>query len=190
MPEHVPASATSCCTNATFASCLLWALIPFGQADAYNAITIDTGYGMEDARLLRLNLSIGDDRRYPADNGWYWSRSWEGNLSYWYLYKHIRGEEKLLEAGITPNFRLERERQWGRPYLEAGLGVHLLSKKHIGLRDLGSTFQFGTHAGFGARFGGNAQYDLSWRIEHLSNAGIREPNPGINFSMVRFGYRW
>lgn len=175
-----------------FSTGLLWALLQLDQACADNTLTIDSGYGMEDTRLLRLNISIGDDRRYSANNGWYWSRSWEGNLSYWYLYKNLRGEEKLLEAGITPNFRLEREHQWGwgHPYLEAGLGIHLLSKKHISTRNLGSTLQFGTHVGFGTRFGSHEQYDLAWRIEHLSNAGIREPNPGINFSMVRFGYHW
>lgn len=175
-----------------FVCCLLGAMLPLDQAQAFNAVTLDAGYGLEDTRLLRLNLSLGDERRHPADNGWYWRRSWEANLSYWYLYKSKEGEEKLLEIGLTPNFRLGRTRawRWARPYLEAGLGVHLLSKIQIGTRDLGSAFQFGTHVGFGLSLGSNEQYELAWRIEHLSNAGLQEPNPGINFSMVRFGYRW
>lgn len=171
---------------------LIMTVMPMSQACAYYAFTVDSGYGMEDTRLLRLNLSVGDGTRYPTNNGWYWSLNWEGNISYWYLYKQKRGEDRLVEAGITPNFRLAREHKWGwaRPYLEMGLGVHFLSERYISNRDLGSYFQFGTHGGLGIRFGSTEQYDLAWRIEHISNAGLREPNPGINFSMVRFGYRW
>lgn len=185
-------AATSPCRKlGAFGSGLLLALLPLDHTYAYNAFTLDNGYGLEDTRLLRLNFSIGDDHRHPIENGWYWSRSWEFNLSYWYLYKKIRErEDHLLELGLTPNIRLEHAREWGRPYMEAGLGAHLLSKIRIGGRNLGSSLQFGTHAGLGFRFGHNEQFDLAWRIEHISNAGLRAPNPGINFSMVRFGYRW
>jgi hypothetical protein len=171
---------------------MLSAIFAPEPASAMNAFTIDTGYGLDDTKLLRLNFAAIDDRRLSANNGWHWSRSWEANLSYWYLYKYNEGERDLFELGITPNFRAERdwESKWGRPYLEAGLGVHLLSKVHIGPRDLGSALQFGTHAGFGLRFGSHEQWDVAWRYEHLSNAGLKEPNPGINFGMVRFGYRW
>jgi lipid A 3-O-deacylase len=179
-------------TLAVLGCALLCVLFPLDRARAFDAITIDTGYGLDDTRLLRLNFSVGDNRRHPADNGWHWSRSWEGNISYWYLYKNKKGVDSLLELGLTPNFRLERDRawDWGRPYLEAGLGVHLLSKVHIGTRDLSSALQFGTHAGLGIRFGSSEQFELAWRIEHLSNAGLKEPNPGINFTMTRFSYRW
>lgn len=171
---------------------MLIAFFAPGPASAMNAITVDTGYGLDDTRLLRLNFSLDDNRRNPAQDGWKWNQYWEANLSYWYLYKQKEGEEDLFELGITPNFRVERNwaSQWGRPYLEAGLGVHLLSKVHIGPRDLGSALQFGTHAGFGLRFGSHEQWDIAYRYEHLSNAGLKEPNPGINFGMVRFGYRW
>lgn len=192
MPELLPSSTRTWCKVTLFASGFFWALLPLGNACAYDAVTIDSGYGLSDTKLLRLNYSIGDEHRYPTGKGWYWNRSLEGNFSYWYLYNNMKNEGKLLEIGLTPNFRLEPERSWswGRQYLEMGIGVHLLSETHIGKRHLGSNLQFGTHGGFGVRFGGKEQYDLAWRIEHISNAGIREPNPGINFSMLRLGYRW
>jgi hypothetical protein len=31
-------------------------------------------------------------------------------------------------------------------------------------------------------------YDLSLRFQHLSNAGISNPNPGINFLELRMSY--
>ncbi len=193
VPRYIRAADKTCCSLALLTLLLFWTLLPLKQAYANYAVTLDSGYGLEDTKLWRLNFSLGNEKRYPTGNGWYWIRNWEGNLSYWYLQKNIRGEKRLLEAGITPNFRLAREQQWSwgwRPYLEGGLGIHLLSRIHIGTRNLGSAFQFGTHAGLGVRFGSNEQYDLAWRIEHLSNAGLREPNPGINFTMVRVGYRW
>lgn len=192
MSEQNTPTASTVRIIVAFGCCMLGAMLPLDRAWAYNAITVDTGYGLEDTRLLRLNFSIGDNRRTPTGDGWHWNRFWEANLSYWYLYKSKKGEEKLLELGLTPNIRAERDQawNWGRPYLEAGLGVHLLSKVHIGTRNLSSSLQFGTHAGLGIRFGQSEQFELGWRIEHLSNAGLHEPNPGINFSMMRFGYRW
>lgn len=173
-------------------SLLFFTLPQWDLATASNAITIDNGYGLSDTRLLRLNYSVGNDRRWPAQNDWSWGYAWETNLSYWYLYRNKEGDQDLFELGLTPNFRIERNRasHWGRPYMEAGLGVHLLSLARIGERELGSHFQFGTHVGFGIHFGNREQWELAWRYQHLSNAGLKEPNPGINFGMVRFGYRW
>jgi hypothetical protein len=171
---------------------LLWAMLPLDPAWAFDAFTVDLGYGLEDTTLLRLNISTGDNRHSAADKDWYWSRTWETNISYWHLYKQHEGVQSLFELGLTPNVRLEREQPWGwaRPYIEAGIGAHLLSSDRIGPRELGSSLLFGTHAGFGVRLGRKEQYELAWRIEHLSNAGLGDPNPGINFSMARFGYRW
>ena len=160
---------------------------------ALSGVTVDYGHGLDDTRLVRLNFSLGDFRPNPANDGWSWSHYWEANLSYWYLHnKQEGGVEGMYEAGITPNIRVERDQpiSWARPFMEAGLGIHLLSRVHIGPRDLSSSFQFGTHIGLGVRFGDSGQWELAWRLEHLSNADLQQPNPGINFSMVRLGYHW
>jgi len=172
---------------------LLCALLPIERAAAVNGVSVDSGYGLADTRLLRFSFSLSDNRRTPENNGWSWYHYWEANLSYWYLYKNKEGVDDLFELGITPNIRVERDKAWawgGRPYMEAGLGVHLLSTIYIGNRDLGSSFQFGTHVGVGIRFGSREQLEFAWRVEHLSNADLAQPNPGINFSMLRFGYHW
>ena len=72
-------------------------------------------------------------------------------------------------------------------YLEAAIGFHLLSDSHIN-RDLdfSTRFQFGDHVGAGYRFD---EYDLQLRFQHLSNGGMRNPNPGINFLVLRL-QRW
>jgi len=91
---------------------------------------------------------------------------------------------------VTPVFRWCQSRQATvSPYLEAGIGAHLLSRTSLnGERKFGTAFQFGSHLGVGIRFGPRHAYDLTYRFRHLSNASIRSPNNGINFSEIRFGY--
>ena len=54
----------------------------------------------------------------------------------------------------------------------------------------GSSFQFGDHIGGGIRFGDKGQYDVGYKYQHLSNAGIKQPNQGINYHILRLQYRF
>ncbi|HEV3011474.1 MAG TPA: acyloxyacyl hydrolase [Burkholderiales bacterium] len=44
---------------------------------------------------------------------------------------------------------------------------------------------FAEHAGIGMHSG---KHDFGVRIQHLSNGGVRSPNPGVNFVTVRVQY--
>jgi hypothetical protein len=57
-------------------------------------------------------------------------------------------------------------------------------------RQFGSSFQFGDHVGAGVRFGEKGQYDLGYRYQHFSNAGIKGPNQGINYNELRLQYHF
>lgn len=177
---------------ATATASLWFALWPMPPAHADTAIAADIGYGYEDTRLRRLNFVVGNEHDYPARHGWLWRSSLEINISSWSLLWEQQGPDHLLEFGLTPNFRLMPASTTliGRPYMELGIGAHLLSERNIGPRQLGSYFHLGSHVGLGLRFGADEQYDIAWRYEHLSNAGLHEPNPGINFGMLRLGYHW
>jgi len=37
-------------------------------------------------------------------------------------------------------------------------------------------------------FGRHGQYELGYRYQHISNAGIKRPNDGLNLHMLRLGY--
>ena len=144
-----------------------------------------------DLRLFRLGAQ-NDMRRLDLDaGGWHLGGRWEFSAGYWDNASADRTSPGLVDLGFTPVFRLE----WGReaslaPYLEAGVGVHLLSHASVSeFRRFGSAFQFGDHLGAGIRFGRNGRFDLSCRLQHLSNAGIKDPNRGINYNILRFGCR-
>ena len=46
------------------------------------------------------------------------------------------------------------------------------------------------HIGFGWTFGDKNRYEIGYRLQHLSNAGLSDPNDGINFHQIRFGYNY
>jgi len=95
--------------------------------------------------------------------------------------------DELFDLGITPVLRLQRNERVG-PYAELGLGAHVLSHTSIGTTRMSTAFQFGNHIGVGYRFGTKSSYDISYRFQHLSNAGIKHPNAGINFHQIRLQY--
>jgi hypothetical protein len=55
---------------------------------------------------------------------------------------------------------------------------------------MSSSFQFADLVGVGAQFGEHQNYQAGFRFQHLSNAGIRKPNPGINFSQIYVQYNF
>jgi hypothetical protein len=74
------------------------------------------------------------------------------------------------------------------PFAEAGIGAHLLTATRLGERTFSTALQLGSVLGLGVGFGGNGQYELSYRYQRLSNIGIKQPNDGLDLHMLRIGY--
>lgn len=92
----------------------------------------------------------------------------------------IAGKTRRFDLNATPVWR--GENSWG--YLEGGIGVYLLSKTiNNDENRLPSSFQFGSHIGGGMKLGPGT---LGVGIQHLSNAGIKQPNGGINLMLVQY----
>ena len=69
--------------------------------------------------------------------------------------------------------------------------MHFLSATSVSpQRQFGSSFQFGDHVGAGVRFGEKSKYEIGYRYQHFSNAGIKGPNQGINFNELRLQYHF
>ena len=97
----------------------------------------------------------------------------------------LSGVTRRLDLNLTPIWR--GENSWG--YIEGGIGVYLLSKTiNNDANQLPSSFQFGSHAGAGLRFGERGQGRLGIGVQHLSNAGLKQPNGGINLILVSAGF--
>jgi len=69
--------------------------------------------------------------------------------------------------------------------LDFGSSPTILSTHEWGALDVGTQFQFTSHAGIDWNI--TRHIRLGYRFTHMSNAGIKEPNPGINMHMVALG---
>ncbi|CAG9170566.1 hypothetical protein LMG23992_01646 [Cupriavidus laharis] len=103
---------------------------------------------------------------------------------------HGSGGNALGDLGLTPILRLQGAGPSG-VFVEAGVGVHVLSRTRISDDKVFSTaFQFGDRVAVGYRFGDALDSELALRLQHYSNAGIKEPNPGINFFLLQYSARF
>lgn len=125
--------------------------------------------------------------RYP--NGSQIGGYWDLSLAHWRgtRFRNIAGNtQHITSVGITPVFRFQDQTMKGF-YAEAGIGIHYLSSLYNNNGNALSTkFQFGDHLGIGYVFENNL--DLALKIQHFSNGGMKNPNDGVNFAVVRVSY--
>lgn len=67
---------------------------------------------------------------------------------------------------------------------EIGIRPTWLSRHRYGDDDLGGSLQFTSHAGLGARW---HNLLIQYRVQHISNAGLSSPNPGLNLHLLGLG---
>lgn len=85
---------------------------------------------------------------------------------------------------LGPSVVVRRERF--PVHFEAGSGLTGLSRERYPTKDFGIPFQFTTHVGAVWRMGWHL--DLAYRFQHMSNAGLGRPNPGLNLHLFALGY--
>jgi len=123
--------------------------------------------------------------------GYHFTVVGEAHVAYWDIRENHAAHPNIWEFGLTPVFRFIKSSGWVRPYIEAGVGVRLLSHvRETDDRTLSSSFQFADMVGVGAQLGSHQQYQAGFRFQHLSNAGLEHPNPGINFSELYLQYNF
>ena len=134
---------------------------------------------------------------------WDWASKWfQSNGThlggYWDLtgavirqnqYRNIPGNsESLVDIGITPVFRFQNDSKLGA-YVEAGIGAHVFSELYDNnSRRFSTAFEFGDHIGIGYVFAN--KWDVGLKVQHFSNGGIKHPNSGANFAVLKAGYRF
>jgi len=146
---------------------------------AVDGVSAELGRGSHDVDVWRLGMQWEQRPRWLDESNVH--LSWELSLGGW----NAR-DANIYDLGLTPVFRYAR----GVPgaFAEGAIGFHLLSDSRVSTDfDVTTRFQFGDHVGVGYDFGA---YDLSLRLQHLSNGGIRNPNPGVNFLVVRVQYHF
>ena len=146
-------------------------------AHAVDSISLELGGGTHSVEIWRVGAQWQQRPKWLKQSPW--QLYWDLSVGSW-----NSGTGTVHDFGVTPVFRHSLARS--RAYLDAGIGAHVLSDSHIS-SDLGfsTRFQFGDHVGIGVYRG---KWDWQLRLQHLSNGGMRNPNPGINFLIGRVQY--
>lgn len=138
-----------------------------------SGLSVDVGQSSESTMIYRLSLQKNFQKS--------WWQSDVGRLTgYWDLaYQYWDGDHSSSMHGLSlsPVFVYEFSGQRVQPYIEAGIGLAALSKKEFEGREFGSKFSFEDRIGLGIRFGEG--HEIGLRAMHYSNAGIKQPNDGI-----------
>jgi lipid A 3-O-deacylase len=135
---------------------------------------------------------------------WQWRRTWtvresllvrgrwEFALGRWRTDLGEDGPEHawVTQLSLVPTLRLSSLSQRGA-YAEVGSGPSLLMPVFRSQdRAFSTEFNFQSHFAVGYVLGERGEHDFGVRIEHFSNAGIREPNPGMNLVSMRYTRRF
>lgn len=159
------------------------------RADTFG-VQLAAGLGQHKVNKADLGLVWDPGINWWEIGGWHFSLVGEAHVAYWHVGEG-NSRNDIVEVGLSPMLRFIKSSGAVRPFIEAGAGLRGLS--HARLNDtytLGTGFQFAETAGIGAQFGSRQQYQAGFRFQHVSNGGIKEPNPGINFSQLYLQYNF
>jgi hypothetical protein len=168
-----------------------WACVPaVASADQFG---VQVAGGVADHDIKKADIGVVWDPNWTwwEIGGFHFTMVGEAHVSYWHSTEDNAVHPNIFEVGLTPVIRFVRSSGTIRPFIEAGVGIRLLS--HTRITDtfsVGSAFQFADMVGVGAIFGSHQNYQAGFRFQHLSNGGIKEPNPGINFSQLYLQYNF
>jgi len=123
--------------------------------------------------------------RRTSHNG-EWTASIEAFASHWSA--HFEGERRgYTQVGVVPLVRYRFDHGQSRWFAEGGVGLSWLDGLYQRDNKRFSTrFNFYDTLAVGYSFGMRREHELSVRASHVSNAGLKEPNPGENFIQLRY----
>lgn len=89
--------------------------------------------------------------------------------------------------GIGPSLRWRGDAGRSPWFAEVGTAIMVTGKTlyNSGTR-MGTRWNFASHIGIGTNFGAQQNQQLTLRLQHASNAGIKRPNPGLDFVQLRY----
>jgi Lipid A 3-O-deacylase (PagL) len=119
---------------------------------------------------------------------------WRGTFEYGAEFQPlflIFQEDTVYGLHFSPllmRWNFQRPRTHIVPFFEFGGGM-LFTRDKVPERS--SRFNFTPQAGFGVSFNaGRSGVTFQLKYMHISNAGIKKPNPGINSIQMLAGYEW
>jgi lipid A 3-O-deacylase len=102
------------------------------------------------------------------------------------------GNFELTQLVVLPSLRMRLDRGASPWFVEVGIGASWMDRDFETPRKRFSTrWNFYDMLGVGHTYGGvDGHHEVGVRWSHVSNAGIRKPNPGQDFLQLRYVYRF
>jgi lipid A 3-O-deacylase len=141
-------------------------------AQAWDA-SLSVGHTGESTMVYRLGLQSAWDSSWYETSVGRLTGYWDAGITHW------AGDKAASNNSISfaPVLRYEFSGESVKPFVDFGIGVAGFQRTAVEGNKLGSSFNFEDRLGAGVKFA-NGQ-ELSVRLIHYSNAGIKEPNDGI-----------
>lgn len=96
-----------------------------------------------------------------------------------------------VQVGAVPYLRYRPDGGRSPWFVEIGIGVSYLDRPYATSdRRMGSQWNFSDNLAIGRNFGPSGQHAWSVRVQHSSNAGLKQPNPGMTLGMIRLSTRF
>ena len=119
--------------------------------------------------------------------GGQFSASTEAYISFWRANDFGGGHQSFTQVALVPYLRYTFDGGRSPWFTELGIGISTTDKKYVTPDKTFSTrFNFSDNIAIGRGFGEKNRHEVSLRIQHISNAGIKKPNPGEEFVQLRY----
>lgn len=166
-----------------------WSDVPPASAFERPAsvLFVEGGALAHDASALALGLHRPWSQRLPPLRGVRWSGATDWSVVRGWL-PALRSQMRRREFTqllVVPVLRWELSEVPSPWYVEAGLGLSVLDRRYqLRQTPQASRWNFEEVLAVGYRVGPG--HEISLRLSHFSNAGLRRPNPGGERLMVRW----
>lgn len=138
-------------------------------------VMLAPGITSEDTSTASVGLAFEWDKRWFESEtghlGGYWSVAYT-----WWEAGRFDSDEHALS--VSPVFVYRFNADGWQPFIEAGVGAAWFSDDRVGDRELGSRAHFEDRFALGVQM--SSRDALRLRVIHYSNAGLEDPNQGIN----------
>lgn len=114
----------------------------------------------------------------------------EAYVSHWGS-RSAAGRRGFTQIGVVPLLRARFDQGRSSWFAEAGIGISAMDQHFVTqTKQFSTAFNFVDVVGVGRSFGPDRSQEFCLRLQHVSNGGIRSPNPGQNFVQLRYASRF
>lgn len=159
--------------------------------DATPAVFVQAGSGEASVDVVGAGLRWPLGWQRPAGGG-VLSLQLQAFVSGWRTQPVAGGGHRdLVQLGAVPLLRWRGDAGRSPWFIEGGIGLSVLDRKlETPAKTFSTRWNFSDTLAVGYTWGDTRQHELSLRWQHTSNAGLKEPNPGLDLGMVRYAVRF